>query len=321
MRERLFISFSGGETSAYMTVMLLLTIWFFKLDVQVVILFANTGQENEETLEFVDWCDRELFAPLGHRVVWIEAVMHPGERKSPTDHVVDFATAARDGEPFEAAISKYGIPNYKFKDCTRSLKLRPMEAYLRSIQWAAGTYTTAIGIRRDEMDRCSTQAKERRLIYPLAHAWPTTKPNINFFWREQPRRLRLKGYEGNCKWCWKKSFRKHYTILREAPEAYDFPARMEATYQFVGPEFLKDPATRRDPLPEGYHRVFFRGNKSVADLKREAAALPDTFVPAPDDADVYVEFDPDLDVNNGCEESCEVHADEDQLDLFSELAA
>lgn len=326
--RRLFISFSGGETSAYMATFLL--VWNrFHLEAfgaplwdEIVILFANTGQESDETLIFVHLCDLFLFAPLGHRVVWVEAVVHHGQRKSPTAKVVTFETASRDGAPFEAAISKYGIPNYKFKDCTRSLKLRPMEAYLKELGWGLGTYDTAIGIRADEMDRCSEKRLENRILYPLAIERPTTKPQVNTFWRAMPFRLGLKGYQGNCKWCWKKSFRKHYTILLETPEVYDFPERMEATYGLVGPEFLKDPATLDDPLPPGYHRVFFRESKSVVDLRREAADLPPTFVPAPDDADVYVEFDEDLDVGGDCDggESCEVHTDEPQLDLFGEDA-
>jgi hypothetical protein len=39
-------------------------------------------------------------------VVWVEAVTHPG-RVACTAKVVDFATASRGGEPFEAVIAKY----------------------------------------------------------------------------------------------------------------------------------------------------------------------------------------------------------------------
>ena len=49
--KKLSISFSGGKTSAYMTK------WLMdnkKQDYdEIVVTFANTGQENEETLEFV----------------------------------------------------------------------------------------------------------------------------------------------------------------------------------------------------------------------------------------------------------------------------
>lgn len=307
LSSRLFVSFSGGETSAMMAV------WVKEnLAVaydEVVFLMANTGEENERTLDFAQRCDDHF--KLG--LVLVEAVIHHGVRKNPTARVVSFAEASRHGEPFEEMIKKYGIPNSKAKHCTRALKLRPMEDYVHNtLGWARGSYDTAIGIRADEMDRISSQQFERKIIYPFISFEPTTKPEVNAFWRAQPFRLGLKGYEGNCKWCWKKSFRKHYTILRENPAAYDFPQLMEANYGMVGAEFLKDTSERRDPLPEGYRRVFFRESKSVLDLKREALALPSSFVPAPDDANVYPDFDPDLDAGAGCEESCEVHADEDQ---------
>lgn len=304
--RRLFISFSGGETSAFLT-RLLLSRYAYRWD-EIKVVFANTGQEREETLEFVRDCDKAF----GFGTVWVEAEIHHGERKSPTARVVDFDTASRNGEPFEEAIKKYGIPNQKFKNCTRNLKINPMVNYLRSVGWDPGTYDTAIGIRADEIDRMSSAQEERRIIYPLISWEPTTKPEINYFWKNESFRLRLKGYEGNCKWCWKKSLRKHLTLLGESPEIYDFPERMEKLYGKVGPEFLKDPATRRSPLAPDYRRVFFRGNVSTKDLREQYLNRKQTFVPAPDDSDVYVEFDPELDVGGGCEESCEVFSDEDE---------
>ena len=250
-------------------------------------MFANTGQENEQTLAFVRDCD----AYFGFNTVWIEAVQFHGERRAAAFKIVDFDSASRDGAPFEDAIRKYGIPNAKFKDCTRNLKQNPIEAYAKSCGWPLGTYDLAIGIRADEIDRMSAYASKRRIVYPLISDHPMTKPKINSWWAAQPFRLRLKGYQGNCKWCWKKSFRKHFTLISETPEIYDFPRRMEKIYGCVGPEFLKRNADK--PLPTDYRRVFFRGNKSVDDLF--AAAV----------------FDPEYDVGAGCEESCEVFADED----------
>lgn len=299
--QRLLISFSGGETSGCMTKWIMDN-WLDRYEF-ISIVFANTGQENEETLEFIRDCDDHF----GFETIWIEGVQFPGERRSPGFMRVNFETASRDGAPFEAAIAKYGIPNQKFKDCTRNLKRKPIEAYCRSIGWEFGSYDLAIGIRCDEIDRMSSDAG-RRIVYPFITDQPTTKPQVNSFWARQPFRLRLKGYQGNCKWCWKKSMRKHLTIISENPSAYDFPRRMEATYALHGPEFLKDPATRIDPLPPGYRRTFFRGNLSVDDLFAEFERKKDAFKPADDDAIV---FDASLDVGGGCEESCEVFGPDD----------
>lgn len=300
MTNRLLISFSGGETSAYMTWWIMQN-WRARYD-DILVVFANTGQENEQTLEFIKRCDDHF----GFGTVWIEAVQYHGARKSAGFRVVTFETASRDGAPFEDAIRKYGIPNSRAKDCTRNLKQRPIEAFARAQGWETGSYDLAIGIRADEIDRMSPYQQQRRIVYPLISGQPMTKPKINTWWAAQPFRLALKGYQGNCKWCWKKSFRKHFTIISETPEVYDFPRRMEAQYGYVGPEFLKD--TSANPLPEGYRRKFFRTNMSVDDLFAEYERRKGTFVPAEDEAAV---FDDTLDVGAGCEESCEVFSDED----------
>lgn len=309
--RRLLISFSGGETSAYMTQWILANMRD-EYD-EIAIVFANTGEENEQTLDFVNRCDKHF----GWGVVWIEAVQHHGERKAPTHRVVDFATAARNGEPFEDHIRKYGIPNQKFKDCTRGLKRIPIESYARSLGWAPSTYDLAIGIRADEADRMSSDSR-RRIVYPLVTRHPMTKPKINFWWAQQPFRLELKGYQGNCKWCWKKTLRKHLTLIAERPEIYAFPRRMERLYGQVGAEFLKDPTTRERPLPDDYARTFFRGNMSVGSLFAEYERRKGNFAPVEDDA---VVFDEDLDVGGGCEESCEVFADEDERWTLEEMLA
>jgi len=301
--KRLLVSFSGGETSGYMG-------WWIKENWSAVydeirFCFANTGEENEQTLEFVRRCDEHF----GFSTVWIEGVQRHNQRVGPGFRIVDFASASRHGEPFEDAIRKYGIPNQKFKDCTRHLKQKPIEAWASSIGWAIGTYDLAIGIRADEFDRVSARAKERRLVYPLVRPNPMTKPKINQWWSLQPFRLELKGYQGNCKWCWKKSFRKHMTIIAETPEVYDFPRRMEQLYNHVGPEFRHDPATRREPIKDTYRRTFFRGSRTVDQLFEYAAELRAKGTPlATDEAQV---FDPSLDEGGRCQEACEVFGDEE----------
>lgn len=221
----LVISFSGGETSAYMAQ------WLKYNKTQdydrVFCVFANTGQENEETLEFVEMCDH--FFNLG--VHWIEANVIHGERKGSQFFPVTYDTASRNGEPFEEVIKKYGIPNATFPHCTRELKLNPIKAWLGFM--GISDYHMAVGIRADEIDRMQADAKEKSLIYPLVKLY-MTKPKVNEFWQAMPFRLELKGYQGNCKWCWKKSLRKHLTLINESPEMYDFPERMEELYADSG---------------------------------------------------------------------------------------
>lgn len=294
MANNLFVSFSGGETSALMT-HLLLSKWRKRFD-QIVVVFANTGQENEATLEFVRDCDKAF----GFNTVWVEAEVNPEPRKGTTHRVVTFDTASRDGRPFEDTIKKFGIPNQKFPNCTRELKLRPLLSYIRALGWKPTEFQTAIGIRADEAGRRSKQAAANGLIYPLLDWAPTTKPQVNTFWNAQPFRLNLAGYQGNCKTCWKKSFRKLLTVMDEAPEAFTFFDRMEQQYGLVGPEFKKKHS-------EGYRRTFFRGNLSVADLRTMRAT--GEWDRAENDAIVYsgTPIPLDVDADDGCTESCEVN--------------
>lgn len=116
----LVISFSGGRTSAYMTKLLQEK---YGNKREIITIFANTGKEREETLEFVNECDKSF----GFRTTWIESYQHHGQRKSPGFRIVDFESASRNGEPFEDMIRKHGIPNVSFPHCSRELKKRPIE--------------------------------------------------------------------------------------------------------------------------------------------------------------------------------------------------
>lgn len=254
MRKKLLISFSGGETSAYMAQWL----WNHKQDeFQMKFVFANTGQENEQTLEFVEKCSTHF----GFPVVWIEAVTDPRNGVGQSFKIVEFETASRDGEPFEAVIAKHGIPNMKTPHCTRDLKERPINKYAKSIGW--NDCKIAIGIRADEFDRINLN--DDRLIYPLITMREMTKPKINFWWNQQPFRLELKGYQGNCKWCWKKSDKKLLKIASENKDAFEFPARMEKKYQMYVPESRLKRMQERGEKPN-LPVMFFRGNKSVKDI-------------------------------------------------------
>jgi len=260
---------------------------------KIIVGFSNTGEEREECLEFVDRCDRDL----DFGVVWLEAVVNPENGDGTGHRVVDFKTASRKGEPFEAVIQKYGIPNKEWPHCTRELKLNPMKSYLRSIGWDDTIYETAVGIRADEAHR---RTKKEGVIHPLLDWEPMTKPEVNEYWMAQPFRLELTGYQGNCKWCWKKSLRKHMTLMDENQALFDFPERMEALYGEVGAEIGK-------PETAYATRVFFRGELSTKDLRSLHAA--GGFDRETDDAMVLPKngrlFPLDVEAG-GCVESCDV---------------
>jgi len=296
--EKLLVSFSGGETSAYMAYWL----WKHCQDkFEMVFVFANTGQENEETLRFVNQCSLHF----GFHIVWVESVVHYGERKGSTHKIVDYNTADRDGKVFEDVIRKYGIPNMATPHCTRELKQAPIKSYAKSIGWKK--YYTAIGIRIDEIDRINAKAKEMMFIYPLIskNMQPMTKPKINFWWSQMPFRLELKGYQGNCVTCWKKSNPKLYQIARENEYAFNFFGKMELRYERFVPETRLKKLRERGELPTLPVR-FFRENKSVQNIIDESKI---NFKQIIDDS---MKFDnpalfEDLDLLGG--ESCEVFSE------------
>ena len=155
--EKVFISTSGGRTSMYQCERLLSE--GFHLVNDVVILFANTGWEHPKTLEFVDKCFKRWEKIYGVTGVWLEAVVHHGERKSCTHKVVTFETASRKREPFEEAIKKYGLPNNGYSWCTRELKENPIKSYITEVKgWKLGDYYTVLGMRSDEIKRVVGEA-------------------------------------------------------------------------------------------------------------------------------------------------------------------
>lgn len=254
-KKKLLVSFSGGETSGFMAQ------WLVRnksKEYDMVFVFANTGEENEETLKFVEKCDKEFRL----NVVWVEAVVHHGERKGTTHKIVDFKTASRKGEPFEEVIKKYGIPNQNFPHCNREMKLNPIHSYIKNdLNWKG--YYTAIGIRYDEIDRMVADRSTYNIIYPLIEEVRMTKAKINFWWSQQKFRLNLKGYQTNCKTCWKKSKRNLYKIAQENKEHFDFCKRMEDKYSLV------TPLGRDEVIDENGNKAptrFFRGNVSVDEI-------------------------------------------------------
>jgi len=256
--KNLLVSFSGGETSAFMAQWLNNHYEDYGYE-NIVFVFANTGLENEQTLEFIYRCDKHF----NLNIQWVEADVIYEHKKGTRHYMTDFDNASRTGEPFEQIIKKYGIPNQAFPHCTRELKQAPIKSFAK--QYFNGEkYHIAIGIRNDEIDRISPNAKKMGFIYPLINKnmIPTNKPMVNFYWNAMPFRLELKGYQGNCITCWKKADKKLYQIAQENPKSFEFMDRMEQKYPRLGFEFSKD-NTAKD-------RTFFRKNRTTKQILLEA---------------------------------------------------
>jgi 3'-phosphoadenosine 5'-phosphosulfate sulfotransferase (PAPS reductase)/FAD synthetase len=291
MKNKLLISFSGGRTSAFMTWWLLQNM---KHKYDMIVVFANTGKEREETLEFVNKCDIEF----GFNTVWVEAFVHNQFGKGTTHIVTNFKDAERDGQPFEDVIFKYGIPNQNAPLCSRELKKQPIISYARSIGWSK--YQTVLGIRTDEPKRLNWESKRKNNLIYFAEFFNVTKSDVNKFWSEQSFDLNLKSFEGNCDLCWKKGFRKLMTIVKNKPELAEWWREMEQKYS----EFTPEKKIQKAKLP---YR-FYRDNMTIDEIIEESK-LP--FIEAIDESKIIATgkqmsmFDNYLDSNYGCVESCE----------------
>lgn len=271
-------SFSGGRTSAYMTKYMMDNL---SHKYEFINIFANTGQEHEKTLDFINKCDNNF----GFNTVWVEAVVHSEAGKGNTHKIVDYKTACRDGYLFEEMIKKHGIPNTAFPHCTRELKLAPINSYLRSIGLKRKNIQMAIGIRADENRRVRKDASKVKIIYPLIDLG-VDKKDVLDWWKQQPFDLQISEHEGNCMWCWKKSTVKHFLNLTNNPDWYDVPDLLEKKYPFVGADYRKEE-------PPKYRRVFFRKNMSVDMLKEALKLANGNLLPVNEDT-------------NSCAESCEL---------------
>lgn len=229
------VSFSGGRTSALM-LRRTLDAHDGALPGDCHVLFTNTGKERAETLEFVRDCAER----------W-DVLIHYIERPAGGGVVeVDFATASRNGEPFDALIAQRNfLPNPTMRFCTQELKIRVMRDWMRARGYEH--WTNVVGMRADEPRRVANgRASEGRdrwtLAYPLFDAGVTVA-DVAAFWRAQPFDLRLQSYEGNCDLCFLKGFAKRVRIIEERPDLapwwIDAERRIGATFRAHEPSYQR----------------------------------------------------------------------------------
>ena len=223
------ISFSGGRTSAYMLYQVLQAN-NGQLPEDAIVCFANTGKEDEATLRFVQDCSERWNVPI----TWLEYV--DAEETKDRWKLVDFETASRDGQPFEALIRKRNyLPNPVSRFCTVELKVRTIHRYLKENGWTE--WDSMLGIRADEQRRLAKignqdYGKHEEKIAPLGRLG-VTKETVGEFWRNQPFDLGLPNnngvtMHGNCDLCFLKGGAQVLSLIQEKPERAVWWAKMEA---------------------------------------------------------------------------------------------
>lgn len=274
------ISFSGGRTSAYM-LHEILRAHDGQLPSGVVVAFANTGKEREETLRFVHECETRW----GIRVRWVEyrdlrdAYLRKEVGVTWSFEEVGFNSASRNGEPFDALIDRKGrLPNGEERWCTEFLKVKAMHKLMEAIgHGKPGNYLEPIGLRHDEGHRilaglARAEVDGRRVCYPLGNAGKTKRDVRAFWWGDGNRYetsdnpqgfdLELPDLWGNCDLCFAMGVATRRERVRQSPEVAGW---------------WNDAEVRQGGT--------FSKRESVAELVRTAkahAATPDLF---DDDAD------------------------------------
>ncbi len=261
------VSFSGGRTSGLMLRKLLMA-HGGKLPADCHVVFANTGKEAEETLCFVRDCADIWSVPI----VWVEYTAEaPGWR------VVDFASASRNGEPFEALIrARNYLPNPVARFCTVELKILRAVDYMRSLGYTE--HEVLVGFRADEPARVAklradpsggTKGVERRA--PLADVG-VTKWDVAAFWRKSDFDLALTNAngttpEGNCDLCFLKHSATVLSLIANNPTRAVWWAAREHS---ITNQKIKGGGTFRADRPTYAQMLAF--TKSQRDAFRAAAA-------------------------------------------------
>lgn len=244
------LSFSGGRTSGYM-LRKVIDAHGGKLPDEVRVMFANTGKEMPETLDFVRDCEEQWSVPI----TWVE---YRSKLDGKKQHViVDHATASRAGEPYEQLIDdrKY-LPNPFARFCTVELKIRPMHRVIREWGWAE--WDSCIGIRADEPRRIarvrargfSNETKDETPVMPLVEAGVSVH-DVMAFWKAQPFDLALKvnaygvSAHGNCDLCFLKKRSMIASLIRENPALADWWKEQEAKVTRIGAAKLASGAVFR----------------------------------------------------------------------------
>ena len=218
------ISFSGGRTSAYMLHKVLQN-GGGQLPNEAKVVFANTGKEDEATLKFVQDCSEHWNVPI----TWLEYV--DAEETKDRWKLVNFETASRNGEPFEAMIErKKYLPNTFARFCTQELKILPIDKYMKSL--GHEEYVTFVGIRADEQRRVAKMKNNKDIKEtPLATAGISVGDVLDF-WSKQPFDLDTITVNGNsllsnCDLCFLKKADHLMGLIIDKPERAIWWANME----------------------------------------------------------------------------------------------
>lgn len=236
------ISFSGGRTSGFM-LKKIIDAYNGTLPEDLYVVFANTGKEMPQTLDFVRDCAEKWDC----KIHWLELEI-ADERPVYRTKEVNYETASRKGEPFEALIQRRKmLPNPVMRMCTQELKMNVMKRFMK--EKGHKEWTNVVGLRYDEPRRV---AKQNRQNDSNANAWDSVCPlyqdkitvkEILEFWQKNNFDLKLTSENGqttagNCDLCYLKGTKTLTKIIKEKPDLADWwiaqEEKIDATFRKDG---------------------------------------------------------------------------------------
>jgi len=181
------INFSGGRTSALMTIL--------EYKPGDLVIFCDTGREHEKTYKFLN--DFEAFENIP-----IIRLVYPGG--------------------FKALIKKRkALPNVMMRFCTIELKIKTARRYLRSLGYTG--YINFIGYRSDGQLRIKRRKKMWKNVTDIftLNNLGIDKQKVKEYWLTKPYDLEIPPLLGNCDLCFLKGKNAIISILKTYPHLAD----------------------------------------------------------------------------------------------------
>lgn len=181
------INFSGGKTSALMTIQ--------NYREGDIVLFTDTQREHEKTYKFIH--DFEAYENIP-----VTKISYDGGFRGMLEHTK----------------FKY-IPNRVKRGCTLELKIKTAKRWLRA-NYGKQDYEWLVGFRADEERRVKGYEKRVQYIHPKFPLYEAgiTKDMVNEYWSKKPYTLEIPAILGNCTLCFLKGKNAIINILRSYPE-------------------------------------------------------------------------------------------------------
>lgn len=186
------INFSGGKTSAYMTI--------HTYQPGDLVIFCDTGREHEKTYKFINDFEAHENIPI-IRLKYMDQ-----------ENPFDFLLARKNYKV---------IPNRMKRICTVELKVKTCKRYLKTL--GILRFENFIGFRSDEplrIKRHVERFKKVKTKFPL-YEKGIDKPMINDFWYKKLYTLEIPSILGNCDLCFMKGKNAIISILSVYPELAD----------------------------------------------------------------------------------------------------